>query len=608
MSKNLTRDEALAVALHHAAVGIPVGPCGLQYDTDKGKVNKRPLCRNGFKDFTTNPDELAALFATPTWDGPWAVGGLPGPAGYLVVDIDTLDDLARFETYDFPATYTVQTASGGVHKWYRKPDDQPVGNTTTLHGVDCIRSDNGFVIMSGTTSQWGTWDTFDELDDIITAPVELWNSIEKKTGGGISTTANNTHLTGLDRVVTHLTNTGRHQDLDALTLLVDRYQGHSPFLRGDTVYITRPGKAAGISATIGHIGPGIVKVFTGNWPPFESDHRYIVSGDQLVDENDLTWIVTPTTTDIPDDLILDVIDFSRLHERTDDIVDGVISPGRWTAIVAPAKQGKTTFIMAMAVNCSVGIDPFTGATQPPVTVLYLDCEMGRLDLEERIFDLGFEPTDLDRFYAVDIVPLMDTPDGARRVIATALHYHADIVVIDGLNGGLMGDENDNTALRNFFDLTVRPLKSRNVAVVTGDNTGKDVAKGPRGSSVKLDKPDAVLRLARTDQGVRVSAVVARSSSFIREETYAIEGLEGDVPVRYRKERTSWPDGTIKAAQLFDRLGVPLDWSRRRIRQYLRDHGADGFRNDVITAAQKYRSKQTSEDQIRRLVETVNDTV
>ena len=606
MTRNLTRDQALDVALEHAAHGIPVGPCGLTYDPDKGKVNKRPLCRNGFKDFTTNPDELRTLFATPTWTGAWAVGGLPGTAGYIVIDIDSQDDLALFQHYDYPSTYTVTTPSGGVHIWYRKPDDQQVGNTTTLDGVDCIRSDNGFVIMPGTTSDHGDWHTFDDLtSDIVTAPDDLWTHIEKKTPGPTPENGNTHQVTGLDRIVRHLTNIGRHQDLDALSVLIENYGAHSPHLRGDTIYITRPGKTDGVSASIGHVGPGVVKVFTGNWPPFTTDGRYIVSGDQLVPDDDLTWLPESATPPPVDDYILEIIDFSRLHEPANDIVDGVVTPGRWTAFVAPAKQGKTTFIMNMAVNCSVGIDPFTGITQTPVKVLYLDCEMGRLDLEERIFDLGFEAAELTDFYAIDIIPPMDTLDGAHRVIATAAHYQCEIVVIDGLNGGLQGEENDSTALRKFFQHTVQPLKARGVAVITGDNTGKDPTKGPRGTSVKLDKPDVVFRLTRTDSGVRVSAVVSRSSSFIREEDFVIEGLDGDTVVRYRKVKGSWPVGTVKAAEEFERLGIPADWSRRRIQQHLRDHGLPSFRHDVVTAAQRYRSRRVSDSDVRRLVDDLN---
>jgi hypothetical protein len=44
--------------------------------------------------------------------------------------------------------------------------------------------------------------------------------------------------------------------------------------------VTRPGKVAGASASIGHIGPGIVKVFTPNWPPLQEGGVY--DADDLV--------------------------------------------------------------------------------------------------------------------------------------------------------------------------------------------------------------------------------------------------------------------------------------------------------------------------------------
>jgi hypothetical protein len=258
--------------------------------------------------------------------------------------------------------------------------------------------------------------------------------------------------------------------------------------------------------------------------------------------------------------------------------------------------------MNIAVRLAAGFDPFTGQSREPVAVLYVDGEMGRLDLEERIFDLGFDPVDLENFYACDLAPFLDEPAGGRKVLRTALHYRCQLVVIDGLNGTLMGDENDNTSLRNFFDHTVRPLKSHEIAICSGDNTGKDVSKGPRGTSVKLDKPDAVYRLQRTDNGVKVVAVVSRSSAFVREVDYNIEGLEGDTPLTYRPEGTSWPDGTLKAARLLEHHNIPLDWGRRKVRQRLRELGVDGFRNHILDAGQKYRRKMFNNTEVRTLVD------
>src|SRR5690606_10926760 len=57
--------------------------------------------------------------------------------------------------------------------------------------------------------------------------------------------------------------------------------GHSAYIGPDgSVQVVRPGKTAGGSASIGHIGPGLVKVFTDAWPPLRQNAVY--SADELL--------------------------------------------------------------------------------------------------------------------------------------------------------------------------------------------------------------------------------------------------------------------------------------------------------------------------------------
>lgn len=608
MPRNLTTEQACELALDWADRGVPVLPVELGFDEGKQKVNKRPKTRNGFKDATCDPDIIRSWYSTLNFDGPPAVGLVPGPAGCLVLDIDSDVDLATFSEYEFEPTYRIRTPSGH-HLWWRKPEDVVVGTRCDLAGVDCVRSDLGFIIAPGNSCQWGSWVTYDEFEsDIATAPTKLWQAIERR-GAPIATS--DLSIGGRERITRVLEAKGRHQDIVALATTMDQYGGHSPLMRGESVYLTRPGKSSGISASIGHVGPGVVKLFSSNWPGLNGDGRYIVSNNRLVADDDLSWISsvhrTPDNVADQDDGLLLRIDWKTLHERGNDLVEGMLSEGRWTAVASPAKTGKTTLLMAMAVNLAVGIDPFTGDSRPPVNVIYIDAEMGRLDLEERIFDLGFEPSDLDEhFYACDIVPHLDTIEGAQRVLRTAALFKASLVVIDGLNGALAGDENENTTLRSFFDHTIRPLKAHNVAILTGDNVGKDKSKGPRGSSVKLDKPDFVVRLERTDTGIKAVAVVRRSSSFLHEAVYEIEGLDGDRPITYRPASTAWPEGTMRTADLFDRHNIPIDWSRRRVQKFFRDAGMPGVRAATITAAQRLRRQSAENKAIRAIVGTQED--
>ena len=73
----------------------------------------------------------------------------------------------------------------------------------------------------------------------------------------------------------------------------ERHEGE-PYLE-----LTRPGKARGVSGTLGYISPGVLKVFTSNWPGLSEQGRYDihdlhtvegrahagdVGGDQTTDE------------------------------------------------------------------------------------------------------------------------------------------------------------------------------------------------------------------------------------------------------------------------------------------------------------------------------------
>ncbi len=97
---------------------------------------------------------------------------------------------------------------------------------------------------------------------------------------------------------------------------------------------------------------------------------------------------------------LELIDWARIDESDDAIVEGLALPGRWTALVAPAKAGKSELILNVALHVSEGHEPFDRHSAAPVAVLHVDAEMGRVDLHERIVAAGFQPCDLTRFHAL----------------------------------------------------------------------------------------------------------------------------------------------------------------------------------------------------------------
>ncbi len=306
-------------------------------------------------------------------------------------------------------------------------------------------------------------------------------------------------------------------------------------------------------------------------------------------------------SDVP---ALDVVDWGDLFagvSHEDPLIDGVAYRGRWTAHAAPGKAGKSSYTIHLAVEAQRGRDPFDGTPRNPLTVMYVDAEMGRVDMLERLQALELSPDELRRLRYVDVVPKLDTLEGSLRLVSAVDQHAVDLIIIDGINGAVAGPENDDTTWRAFYDLTVAPLKRAGVAIITNDNLGKDKSLGPRGSSVKVDKPDAVVQVTRTDSGIQLKTTHRRTAAYTLETNLTMHGTDGSEPIRYRHAEHAWPAGTAAAAAMLDRLGVPTDAGRDTARRYLADArrqaedtgnlvDAGRFRvsTDVLRAAVNYR--------------------
>jgi len=604
----MRRDEALALALDFSAtLDLPVGPIALTVDPVTGKIGKRPLTRRGFHDFSRDPFEIRETFSTIGTDIEVGVGAVPGPR-YLVLDIDSVADQARVAAYDLPATLTVATPSGGVHLWFASPDPTlRIGTRSQIDGVDVVRSSDGMIVAPGTASPWGTWSTHDDLaTDIAVASADLMRLLE--IVGDSTTPSRGSVLIRGDRAVRdHLRAEKRDQDLETLDAAMASHGFHSPFITANgSVQITGPHKNAGVSASIGYSVPGVLVCFTSSISGLRESGHYVAGpGGTLIDADDTSWITVvhrEVITDPARGSTLQRIDFSRIDDRGDPIIRGILEPSRWTALASAPKIGKSTLIGNIAINLSIGLDPFDGRPRPLCRVLLLDAEMGALDQRERIEDAGFEPTDLVDLHVVDQVPALDTADGARRVLTYVDEQAIDVVIIDGLNSTLAGEENSDVTYRSLFDGLIAPLKRRKVAVLTASNLGKNPALGPRGSSLQVDKPDAVLTLARTERGLRAEALVRRSHTFDEEIIFEVTGLDDGGPVRIRRAETALPEGTERLIATLDREGIPLDWSRRKVARALRERNLTPGRNEVLSAALRLRRQRDTDDAVRRLTE------
>jgi len=155
---------------------------------------------------------------TRAWDRyPYGIGIACGPAGLVVIDLDTAkgeaatgaETLAELEHQSgsaLPATWTVGTPSGGRHLYYRRPSAGVFGNTAARvgPGID-TRALGGYVVAPPTTTDAGEYWLIDdhppsELPDWFG---QLVNAPERTSPINVASHCSPTQRAGSDRSTSH---------------------------------------------------------------------------------------------------------------------------------------------------------------------------------------------------------------------------------------------------------------------------------------------------------------------------------------------------------------------------------------------------------------------
>ena len=139
-------------------LGWPVFPCDPK--------TKRPLTENGFKDASTDPEQISAWWHRH----PNAMIGIPtGSASHVVVlDVDVdpdrgIDGRQSLDGLELPPTMAVRTPRGGIHYYFDWPDGTEIRNSAGQIGPGLdVRGEGGYVIVppsinaAGKGYEWAT--------------------------------------------------------------------------------------------------------------------------------------------------------------------------------------------------------------------------------------------------------------------------------------------------------------------------------------------------------------------------------------------------------------------------------------------------------------------
>lgn len=623
--------DALSLAIDYAERGWPALPVaiGQVVDTVTGEATctKRPLTKHGHLDATTAPDVLSELFAAarPKPGEHIGVGVRPGSAGFVVLDYDTKHNGIGGQTFAAHVdehgtewtTARYRSASGALNVVVRKLDTARfVGNARAWPSCD-VRADAGWIVAPGTTTPYGSWtwetehiDGKHPLDAAALIPDGLWSPLASSTA---NTQAKGT-AASVAEIERFLSTSPGQWDLRAH----DSYRKTLDALRtapaGGRHRAMQTCAASLIGAGMADHPTGVDELLdvwgkvTASEPPRKDEPwdsiawaigQEIAKGRTTADSrSDATTPTVPKanqpSTQLADDDdgdgFVDWVEVFAGDDHADAVVDGLLYPGRWTSLAAKAKAGKSALALRVGVDLANGRDPFTGNNCATQTVVYIDAEMGRRDVVGRFNASDIGPADLGHFHYSDARHNLTTPTGAEWLLAKVGEVGASVVVVDGLNGFVPGTEKDDAGWRLFYDETASQLKRAGVALLTLDNLGKDATLGPRGSSVKLDKPDAVFGMVRTDGGVKLTATHRRSGLF-EDFAFKVGNAEDDRLPTYRTADSVWVAGTKECADVLDAIGLPVDVTSRAAQDALRFSG-QGYKRQVILSAIRWR-KQAS---------------
>lgn len=281
-------------------------------------------------------------------------------------------------------------------------------------------------------------------------------------------------------------------------------------------------------------------------------------------------------------------DFWATDQREEDWLLAPFLPrNRSIALYAPAKGGKSLFVLDIVARLATGQRVLDQPPGAPIHVGYFDMEMTTTDLYERLTDLGYGPdSDLSHlhYYLLPSLPPLDTAEGGRALLELVARDQAELVVIDTTSRVISGEENSADTMRAFYMHTGLPLKAAGITALRLDHAGKDLEKGQRGTSAKNDDVDLVWRLDPRDGGLRLHAT-HRRQAWIPDYLDIVRLSD---PLRHELTVSTVPPGTRELVVQLDAIGVPHEYGRKRVREELAKHGIATPRNEVISAAIRMR--------------------
>lgn len=304
----------------------------------------------------------------------------------------------------------------------------------------------------------------------------------------------------------------------------------------------------------------------------------------------------------------------------DWLEEGLFAKGGYYGITAAAKAGKSLLAYWMVGHWALGRSALDETrTFEPLRVVYLDYENSAAWLHTQLTNMGFPPAISANLHVVRLpsLPDLNTPQGGTELIKLVAAYRPDVIVFDTVSRTVSGDENSAQLWSDFYKHSIMPIKRAlpDAVIIRLDHTGKDEAKGARGSSQKMSDIDThwvltaeesnrnALTLTRERSRMDSHVEVKRLS---RVDTPAL----GHVSRNGRNGLPSFADAAAEAAEAedinsaLDELEAPNNISNNKARLLLRDND-ESFSNERLSLALKYRKDRPGKGVIEQQADDTN---
>ncbi|WP_453984283.1 bifunctional DNA primase/polymerase [Brevibacterium casei] len=257
---------------------------------------------------------------------------------------------------------------------------------------------------------------------------------------------------------------------------------------------------------------------------------------------------------------------------------GVVPEGEQVSIIAPAGEGKSLLVQALAVALALRRPKFIGRQLTfarSARVLIVDMENSDDDHAERLTDLGVTPENVERvserllLLSMPRLRGLDTDKGAEQLRAILDAYgigRGDLLILDSTQRVTEGEENSSDTMRRLYNLTSAELKRRGLTVIRTDNTGW-AGDRARGSSGKRDDVGGSWTLKRDEREREVFSLIntkQRSKGDGSTLTFR-RSLDETGRLAFVPERSTFGAVTQDIRDLLDRLDVPTDAGARHAR-------------------------------------------